>query len=129
MLLLLLLPLRDHATKSCAVLGKKRVEFRGKKRLHYLWEQLSNFVEQLNQIERDIGTQEYNKRVREMKENLKITNSQNIKEEHKQAYQAVLSQIHCPSAKELERGTDIAPMIAWKLQYGKIHTKVASNRV
>jgi hypothetical protein len=108
---------------SCAVLGEKRVGFRGRKRLYHIKNQISNFFDQLSILESAMGSGAYAKRKEEVRESLGYTNSKNQIEDHKAAYQSVLSLPHNPTAKELESGVDTSPYIAGKLQFGKLHNK------
>ena len=116
-------PLLLYLVYSCAVLGKKRVAFRGTKRVEAVVKHMGTIFKQLSQLEASLGSAEYARRVKVMREQLKSTHSKKNTEDHKDAHHRLLTVAHQPSAKERESGVNVAPFIAGKLQYGKLFNK------
>jgi hypothetical protein len=70
-----------------------------------------------------MGDDNFNKSVETMKGRLRNTFKFQRIAAHDEALKQVLAQPHVPSAKVSQQGVDIAPMVAGKLQFGKLFKK------
>jgi hypothetical protein len=98
------------------------------KRAQHNWNLINDLFQRLDDLKNKIGEKEYDASVGAMRQRLVKTYKLDRIEDHKVAFKQAIAKPHQPSAKEQERGFDVAPIIQKKVQYGKVHTTRGNNK-
>ena len=110
--------LREQCT--AAVLGQKRIAWRGIKRIHTMTDRINFIWTRIGNVKVEIGVTEYSRRFDEILSRIKNTFQVERRRVAREAIEKVLPQDHVASAKEQQTGVHYSPTILGLLQFGKL---------
>jgi hypothetical protein len=106
---------------------KQKREYRGKKKIYEMVDQILKVHHQISELEQRLGTEVFEGRKKKLGENLKKTFSAVQVQQQKKAFEKAFDVQHVKSAKERQAGFDVAPILEGKLQLGKLHGRNTNN--